>query len=171
MELNLTFRHMEATDSLRNYAIDKIKKLKKYLDTPLSANVVLSVEKFRHIADVSINVDGTIIRGVEETGDMYSAIDLVVDKLEKQIKKHRSKIRQRRGEEQVKEDREDVESLEENLIEAEQMIAKPMDPDEALMQLKANGLEFIVFRNSATQKINVLYRKSDNRFGLIEPIT
>jgi len=171
MELNLTFRHMEATDSLRNYAIDKIKKLKKYLDTPLSANVVLSVEKFRHIADVSINVDGTIIRGVEETGDMYSAIDLVVDKLEKQIKKHRSKIRQRRGEEQVKEDREDVESLEENLIEAEQMIAKPMDPDEALMQLKANGLEFIVFRNSTTQKINVLYRKSDNRFGLIEPIT
>ncbi len=171
MELNLTFRHMEATDSLRNYAIDKIKKLKKYLDTPLSANVVLSVEKFRHIADVSINVDGTIIRGVEETGDMYSAIDLVVDKLEKQIKKHRSKIRQRRGEEQVKEDREDVESLEENLIEAEQMIAKPMDPDEALMQLKANGLEFIVFRNSATQKINVLYRKSNNRFGLIEPIT
>lgn len=171
MGLNLTFRHMEATDSLRNYAIDKIKKLKKYLDTPLSANVVLSVEKFRHIADVSINVDGTIIRGVEETGDMYSAIDLVVDKLEKQIKKHRSKIRQRRGEEQVKEDREDVESLEENLIEAEQMIAKPMDPDEALMQLKANGLEFIVFRNSATQKINVLYRKSNNRFGLIEPIT
>ena len=169
MELNITFRHMETTDSLRNYAIDKIKKLKKYLDTPLNANMVLSVEKFRHIADVSINVDGTIIRGVEETGDMYSAIDLVVDKLEKQIKKHRSKIRQKRGEEQVRENREDTESLEENLIEAEQMIAKPMDPNEALMQLKANGLEFIVFRNSATQKINVLYRKSNNRFGLIEP--
>ncbi|HDI78683.1 MAG TPA: ribosome-associated translation inhibitor RaiA [Desulfobacteraceae bacterium] len=169
MELNITFRHMETTDSLRNYAIDKIKKLKKYLDTPLNANMVLSVEKFRHIADVSIYMDGAIIRGVEETGDMYSAIDLVVDKLEKQIKKHRSKIRQKRGEEQVRENREDTESLEENLIEAEQMIAKPMDPNEALMQLKANGLEFIVFRNSATQKINVLYRKSNNRFGLIEP--
>ena len=92
MDITVTFRHMEPTDSLRNYAEEKISKLNKYLDFPLEAHIVLTVEKFRHIADVTLSLNGTRIKGVEETEDMFSAIDIVLDKIETQVKRHLSKI-------------------------------------------------------------------------------
>ena len=82
MEIMVTFRHIEPTESLRVYAQEKLSKLKKYLDTPIEAHIVLEVEKFRHIADVTMNADGTRMNATEETGDLYSAIDQVVDKIE-----------------------------------------------------------------------------------------
>ena len=98
MEITVTFRHTEPIESLRDYAEEKISKIKKYLDTPLDAHIVLSVEKFRHQADVTLVMNGTRIKAVEETGDMYSAIDQVMDKIEKQVKRHLSKIRDHRSE-------------------------------------------------------------------------
>ncbi len=88
MDITVTFRHTEPIESLRTYAEDKISKLRKYMDAPLEAHVVLTVEKFRHQADVSMSVNGTLVKAVEETGDMYSAIDQVMDKIEKQVKRH-----------------------------------------------------------------------------------
>src|SRR3989339_1630538 len=98
MEIMVTFRHIEPTESLQLYAQEKLFKLRKYLDTPIEAHVVLEVEKFRHIADVTLNADGTRIKAAEETGDLYSAIDQVVDKIESQLKRHRSRIREKRPE-------------------------------------------------------------------------
>jgi len=168
---------MQPTESLKNYAEEKLSKIKRYLDFPLEAHVVLSVEKFRHIADVTLSVNGTWIKGIEETDDMYSAIDQVMDKLEKQVKKYLSKIRNRRTENRKGEETLDVEETEEDVafglsgpsIEVEKMIAKPMDPEEAAMQLFNSQQDFIVFRNSRSEEINVIYKRKDGNLGLIEP--
>ena len=88
MDITVTFRHTEPIESLKTYAEEKISKINKYLDSPMEAHIVLTVEKFRHQADVTLNLNGTLIKAVEETGDMYSAIDQVMDKTEKQVKRH-----------------------------------------------------------------------------------
>jgi len=177
MDIIVTFRHMEPTESLRTYAEDKLSKIKKYLDFPIEAHVVLAVEKFRHMADVTLSVNGTRIKGFEETEDMYSAIDQVMDKIEKQVKRYRSKIRNRRIENRKGEDTHDLEeteevtdlSLEEPSIEVEKMVAKPIDLEEAAMQLELSQQDFLVFRNSQSMDINVIYKRKDGNLGLIEP--
>ena len=177
MDIMVTFRHMEPIESLKIYAEEKISKINKYFDSPSEAHIVLAVEKFRHLADVTLSIDGTRIKGVEETGDMYSAIDQVVDKIEKQVKRHLSKIRNRRpetikdGESLVSDVTEDVTSpsAEEPIIETEKLVAKPMDPEEAAMQLNLSQQDFLVFRNSRSREINVLYKRRDGNLGLIEP--
>ena len=177
MDITVTFRHMEPTESLRTYAEEKVSKIKKYLDFPLEAHVVLTVEKFRHVADVTLSVNGSRIKGVEETEDMYSAIDQVMDKIQKQVKKHRSKIRNRRAV-SIRDDEtlagEEAEEgtvfvAEEPTIEIEKMVAKPMDPEEAAMQLVMSKQDFLVFRNSSSGEINVIRKRRDGNLGLIEP--
>ncbi len=175
MEIKVTFRHTEPMNSLRDYAIEKISKLDKYLDFPAEAHVVLSVEKFRHQVDVTLNLNGTWIKAVEETEDMYSAIDQVADKLEKQVKKYMEKIRTRRSETwhsevSSAEREEDTVSSEQFVIEVEEMEAKPMDPEEAAMQLSYSNQDFLVFRNSNTNQINVIYKKKNGNLGLIQPV-
>ncbi|MFH1480807.1 MAG: ribosome-associated translation inhibitor RaiA [Pseudomonadota bacterium] len=177
MDITVTFRRMEPIESLKIYAEEKISKIDKYFDFPIEAHIVMSLEKFRHIADVTLSLDGVRIKGVEETGDMYSAIDQVVDKIETQVKKYRAKIRDRRPENIKGEDVLDAEaeeesgvlSLEEPAIEIEKIVAKPMDPEEAAMQLTASSLDFLVFRNSRSEEINVIYKRKDGNLGLIEP--
>ncbi len=177
MEITVTFRRMEPTESLRLYAVEKLSKIRKYLDSPLEAHVVLEVEKFRHMADVTLSVDGTWVKAVEETGDMYSAIDQVMDKIEKQVKRHLSKIKERRGE-----NLKGGEALaggltpetaapggEEPVIQVEKLVAKPMDPEEAAMQLSLSSQDFLVFRNPRSREINVVYKRRDGNLGLIEP--
>ena len=97
MQISVTFKHIDASEPLKTYVSEKLDRFDKYLYNPAEANVVLSVEKFRHIADVNIVGDGLTIKGKEETEDMYSAIDMVLDKLEKQIKKSKEKQRSRRA--------------------------------------------------------------------------
>ena len=154
MDINVTFRHTEPIESLKAYAEEKIAKLDKYLDYPGEAHIVLTVE----------------------TSDMYSAIDQVMDKVEKQLKRHLSKIRDRRTEgvreeEVVSEGETEGTSIleEEPVIEVEKLEAKPMDPEEAAMQLGFSTQEFLVFRNAKSNEINVLYRRKDGNLGLIEP--
>jgi putative sigma-54 modulation protein len=179
MQINLTFRNIEPAMSLREYAEGKIARVKKYIEEPIEAHVVLKVEKFRHIAEVSIDANGLRINGTEETNDMYSAIDMVVDKIEAQVRKYREKLRRRKPADGVKhlavsmnvlasgdleEDREP------RVIKTEQFYAKPMDVDEAIMQLDLSNSEFLVFTNSRTHRLNVLYRRQDGNYGLIEPM-
>jgi len=179
MEITVTFRHTEPIESLRAYAEEKVSKIRKYLDVPLDAHIVLTVEKFRHIADVTLSLNGTPIKAVEETGDMYSAIDQVMDKLENRVKKHLSKIRDHRQEvgkaqpESLADESAEAAalSLEEPVIEVEKMVAKPMDPEEAAMQLNLMKQDFLVFRNAKSREINVIHKRSDGNLGLIEPET
>lgn len=170
MEITVTFRHMDPIESLKIYAEEKVSKINKYLDYPTEAHVVLTVEKFRHIADVTLSLNGTRIKAVEETEDMYAAIDQVMDKVEKQVKRHMSKIRDRRSESQKGGEGDEIaEAAEEPVIEVEKLVAKPMDAEEAAMQLNMSAQEFLVFRNPRTNDINVIYKRRDGNLGLIEP--
>lgn len=176
MQTQITFRHIEPSAALREYAEEKLSRIKKYLDEPIDAHVVLRVEKFRHIVEVTISVDGQRINGVEETDNMYSAIDMVADKIEGQVRKYKDKVRRwkpgnsDKGFSAETEAAEGLEEEETQIIRTQQVYAKPMDVDEAMMQLKLSNGEFIVFTDRATNHINVLYRRKDGHYGLIEPI-
>jgi len=179
MQINVTFRHIEPSDPLRAYAEEKISRVKKYLDEPVDAHVVLKVEKFRHIAEVTIDANGLRINGAEETDDMYSAIDKLADTLEGQVKKGKEKVRRRKPVTMGKDfggttvppaadlSEDDRET---RVIRSEQVHAKPMDVDEAVMQLNVGGGEFMVFTNRRTGRVNVLYHRKDGHFGLIETV-
>ena len=136
---------------------------------------MLSVEKFRHIAEISITGDRLNINGREEINDMYSAIDMALDKLEKQIKKSKQKIRERRAgskssikeisEKQMEGPAEDVGPQ----VVVRNIDYKPMDVEEAVMQMDLLTDNFLVFTNARTDKVNVLYRRKDGHYGLIQP--
>jgi putative sigma-54 modulation protein len=179
MQINVTFRHIEPSEALKDYAEDKISRIKKYLEEPIEAHVVLRTEKFRHIAEVTIGANGMRINGREETDDMYSAIDLVADTIEGQVRKGKDKSRRRNpintgkefaGGTAVPETEVPAEERETRVIRAEQIYAKPMDVDEAVMQLTLSNGEFMVFTNRLTNRINVLYHRRDGHYGLIETI-
>ena len=164
MQVNVTFRHVDSSDSIRQYAIDRVNRVNKYIDTSCEANVVLMVEKFRHIADVTIMFNGYKINGQEETGDLYSAIDMVMDKIERQVKKEPSLEYTMNV---IAAESDDDEGM--RIIETQSEFAKPMDVNEAVMQLELIDHDFLVFTNSETQQINVIYRRKDGHYGLIQP--
>ena len=175
MQTSVTFKNLDSSENLRSYVSDKLDRFDKYLYNPAEANVVLSVEKFRHIAEINIKGDRLNINGKEETEDMYSAIDMVLDKLETQIKKSKEKNRERRTGSKFR-DRADASTetpVGEDDFERQVKIInidyKPMDVDEAVMQMELVDDNFLVFTNSRTNSINVLYRRKDGHFGLIQP--
>ncbi len=177
MQVSVTFRRMEPSEALKTYVQERTGKLTKYIDKPLESQVTLSVEKFRHIAEVIINANGIRIAGQEAHDDMYAAIDLVMDKIERQIKKYREKIRKHKpvvGKELTwRRDIYDQDSFDEDrepqVIRTENYFVKPMSVDEAAMQMDLTQQEFLVFNNASTTSINVLYRRKDGNYGLIVP--
>jgi putative sigma-54 modulation protein len=175
MQTSVTFKNLDPSEHLKAYVRDKLDRFDKYLYNPAEANVVLSVEKFRHIAEISIIGDRLTINGKEETNDMYSAIDMTLDKLEKQIKKSKQKIRERRpGNRPVPKGVGPVGDLameDETVrqIKIKNIDYKPMDVDEAVMQMDLVTDNFLVFTNARTDQINVLYRRKDGHYGLIQP--
>mgnify|MGYP003702226811 CR=1 FL=1 len=175
MQTSVTFKNLDSSDHLKNYVSDKLDRFDRLLDNPAGANVVLRVEKFRHIAEININGDRMTINGKEETEDMYSAIDMVLDKLEKQIKKGKEKTRERRSKARAKAQtpgRETVVDLEEDFpkqVKIKNIDYKPMDVDEAVLQMDLTSDNFLVFTNARTDQINVLYRRHDGDLGLIQP--
>jgi len=160
---------------LKSYVSDKLDRFDKYLDNPGEANVVLAVEKFRHIAEINIAGDRLTIIGSEETNDMYSAIDMALDKLEKQIKKSKQKTRERRsaGKNRNRSMLEESDSLPdedtERQIKIRNIEYKPMDIEEAVLQMDLIEDNFLVFTNARSDRINVLYRRRDGHYGLIQP--
>ncbi len=180
MQIMVTFRHVDPSDHIRNYVEEKLSRLEKYIDSTSEAHVVLSVEKFRHTADVSLSGDGLRLKGVEETEDMYSAIDAVVDKIEKQIKRRLAKRKNRKSQhgENIKAlsftmNVLDQSRLDENeepaVVQTRRIQAKPMDVEEAVMQLDLIKNDFLVFTNARTRVVNVVYRRKDGQLGIIEP--
>ena len=175
MQTSVTFKNLDPTDTLKSYVRDKLDRFDRYLDNPAEANVVLLVEKFRHIAEININGDRLTINGKEETNDMYSAIDMVLDKLEKQIKKNKQKIRERRPGVKAKNIalmEADINLPDEELvreIKVKNIEYKPMDVEEAVLQMDLLNNSFLVFTNARSDQVNVLYRRKDGHYGLIQP--
>ncbi len=188
MQVTVTGRKIEMTDALRNYAEEKIlKKVKKHMDRTIDAHIVLSVEKYRHIAEVTINVNGTIIHGKEETEDMYSSIDSAVDKIERQMKRHKERIvaLKSKREAGLCEKKEGIKKTTANnsvnkevqkygierplIIKKKRLEAESMSVEEAVKQMDILNSNFFVFTNSKNDKVNVLYQIKDGNYGLIEP--
>lgn len=175
MQTSVTFKNLDPSEHLKAYVGEKLNRFDKYLYNPAEANVVLSVEKFRHMAEINIIGDRLSINGKEETDDMYSAIDMVLDKLEKQIKKNKQKIRGHRSGSKARSRDfldEDMELPDENpagRVMIRNIEYKPMDVEEAVMQMELVTDNFLVFTNSRTDKVNVLYRRKDGNYGLIQP--
>jgi len=177
MQIEVSFKHMEQSDPLRDYVTDKLEKVLKPLVEPVNAQAVLHVEKYRHIAKVTVHANGIIIKGKEETNDMYSSVDLVLDKLDRQVKKYREKIVRHGSREAVREFRAShsvfpdvsTDMLEPEIIMRKEIVLKPISVDEAIMQMELMGKNFLLFNNSQTQSLNVIYIRDDGHFGLIEP--
>jgi putative sigma-54 modulation protein len=181
MQTTVSFKNLDPSDNLKAYVSDKLDRFDKYLDAPADASVVLSVEKFRHITEINIVGDRLKIKGKEETNDMYSAIDMVLDKLEKQIKKNKQKKRDRRsgGSKTMV-----MESMAEAVaiapapstddgpkeVKVKSIDYKPMDVEEAILQMDLSDDSFLVFTNARTDQINVLYHRNDGHYGLIQPL-
>lgn len=180
MNYNIRGEHMEVTDALRDYVEKKLSRLEKYFNAPLQSNVhvKLSVVRDLHHVEVNIPFPGGLLRAEVRNNDMYAAIDLVIDKLEGQIRKHKTKVNRKFrqiGKELFKDNldnsaaraREEEEELE--LVRTKQFTLKPMDVEEAILQMNMIGHSFFVFANMDTEKVNVVYRRNDGKYGLIEP--
>jgi putative sigma-54 modulation protein len=175
MQTSVTFKNIDPSEHLKAYVSDKLDRFDKYLDNPAEANVVLTVEKFRHIAEINIAGDKLTIIASEETNDMYAAIDMALDKLEKQIKKSKQKIRERRSASKNR-NRSKLEETDllpdedaERQIKIRNIEYKPMDIEEAVLQMDLIEDNFLVFSNARSDRVNVLYRRKDGHYGLIQP--
>ncbi len=174
MKVMVTFRHQDSEERLQEYVKQKISKLAKYFHRPVEANVVFSVEKFRHQAEITITADQTTFTGRETAGDAMSAFDLCLKVIEIQARRYRDRMKHRRGRE---EDDSVPEGFAEDanssavprIIKSDRYIKKPLSLEDALLLLRENHDDFLVFRNADSEKVSVLYRRKDGNFGLIEP--
>ncbi len=182
MKLDIRGRNIEVTDALKDYTTKRLSKLDKYLDETRTAQVAMSLEgekhKEKHKVEVTIPLNGLIIRAEVGADDMYSAIDLVVEKLDKQIDKHKTKLyRRHRGSglrqamagEAKPQDLEKEYSDRFPIVKTKRFVMKPMDTEEAIMQMGLLGHNFFMFYNANTGTINVVYKRMDGNYGLIEP--
>jgi len=171
-------KNIEITPSLREYVEKRVGKVTKYFDNVGEISVLLTVSKGRHIVEVTVPVQGGILlRGEEATMDMYTSIDLVVEKLERQIHKQKTKLARRfRGGGFKAEalnvpavpEKQDETDEEYKVVKTKRFIVKPMDTQEAIMQMNLLNHNFFVFRDSETEEVNVVYKRTDGNYGLIE---
>ena len=178
MQMTVTGRHFEVTDALRQHIDTKIQKIERFLDGITDVHVVLSVEKHRHSAEMTLlQANGTTLRSLEETHDMYESVDRVIDKIEKQARKlNKKRETSRKGRKSTKDlevlvDDDDIPDAgaKPKIIRTHKFAVKPMPEDEAAMQLGMSAEDFLVFLSSESNRIHVMYKRKDGNYGLIEP--
>ncbi len=176
MRTVITGRHMDVSPALHERVDKKLKKLDKYFGSNTEAHVFMHVEKGRHIMEITIVYDGITFRAEEHSDNMFKSIDSVLKKIDKQIKHHRSKLEKRlktgafNGDTEEPLEGDEFEDLPEiELVKTKRFPVKPIDVEEAKMQMQLVGHNFYVFTNSDTEQVNVLYRRKDGNLGLIEP--
>ena len=176
MRLSVRGKNIVVTDALREYVEKKVGRIARYFHREPEAVAVLSVEKERQIVELTLQLNGMILRAEEETDDMYASVDLAVDKLERQIRKFKTRINRRArrldGEKPLVQapDLDAGEDEELRVVKVKRFAVKPMDPEEAILQMDLLGHDFFVFRNAETQEVNVVYRRKGGGYGLIEPL-
>lgn len=191
MKVMITGRHMEMTDALKAYVENSLGKVKAHFDKVIDVDVVLDIEKHRHIAEVNLHANGIRIHSRESSSDMYASVDSVIDKIEKQVRKYKDRIikhKPRHAKEERGYDHSIIEveaelaavaeaavaagteeTLRHRVIKEEMRPIKPMTVDEAVMQLELVEEPFLVFLNVATDQVNVLYKRGQDMFGLFGP--
>lgn len=184
MVIHIKGKHVEVTDALENYIEKKLQKLDKYFHDIREANVILSVQRGMQMVEVQLEGDGILLRGEERRGnDMYASIDEVVEKLESRVKKFKGKragksidegpkeknaIKDQQMEDAYGREQEDTAELL-TVVRTKRFALKPMTPEEAAQQMELVHHTFFVFRNTDTEDVNVVYKREDGNYGLIEP--
>lgn len=176
MKFNIRGDKLEITDAIGSYVESKLSKLNKYFkDDDLLANVLLRVRENSQIIEVTIPTDKFILRSEEEDKDLYAAIDLVTDKLERQIRKNKTRLNKQNVDNKYKEFNFDYEVFEDEdtndnelIVKRKKLEMKPMDEEEAILEMNLLGHEFFVYKDMNTDNINVLYKRKDGNYGLIE---
>ena len=170
MKVTITGKNIEVSEYLRDLALKKIAKLERYFPEDTEVLITMAVEKNRHIVEVTIPYQG-IIRGEESTGDMYASIDNVIEKLEKQIHRHKTRLEKSLRYDDASPEYDDYDDEDEgpHIVRVKRFSMKPMSVEEAMLQLELLGHSFFVFTNAETDRINVIYARKDGNFGLIEP--
>ena len=176
MDITVRGKNIEVTPALVNYATKKVGKLSKFFRKETSAQVVMSVVRDSHIVEVTVKFNGLILRGEESTGDMYASIDKVVDKLEKQVAKYKTRLSKsmrqkglRAANEKLAPSLPEEEHEEYRVVKTKRFPLKPMDLEEAILQMNLLGHSLFVFVNAHCNRVNVLYRRQDGDYGLIDP--
>lgn len=176
MRIKITGRNIELTPGIKAAVEDKLSKLEKYFTPDTDVFVTLSVEKERQKIEVTIPIKGHIIRSEQVSNDMYVSIDLVEEVIERQLKKHRTKLVTKKQEgagnfqpEFLDSDIDDDEEDSVKIVRTKRFGVKPMYPEDACVQMELLGHDFFVFRNAETDEVNVVYKRKGNTFGLIEP--
>ena len=170
MNIQVRGRNVEVTEALKDYITKRVGKVEKYLDNIREAHVTLAVERGFHRVEVTIPVNGIILRGEESTPDMYASVDLVVEKLEKQVQKHKGRLVKRLSKAVGETPDELLADYDyPQIVRTKRFAIKPMAVDEAVLQMNLLGHSFFVFSNSDSEQVNVLYKRKDGNYGLIEP--
>ena len=173
MAIAVRGKNIEITPALKDYVEKRVGKIAKYFETLGEITVVLTVAKGRHIVEVTVPLNGILLRGEESTTDMYTSIDLVIEKLERQIEKYKTKLARKlksgtfKGE--VPAGARDLGDDEFRVVKTKRFAIKPMTTEEAIMQMNLINHDFYVFTNAETEEVNVLYRRKEGGYGLIEP--
>lgn len=175
MKVIVSGKNVVVTDALRSSVESKISKLEKFFNQEVEAKATLSVEKTRQIIEVTIPINGAMLRAEEVTEDMYTSIDKVVDKLTRQLRKHKTKLENRNIKyetirfENIPLLQEEDDSVESKIVKTKRFPVKPMSAEEAVLQMELIGHNFFVYTNSETEDVNVVYKRKDGNYGLIEP--
>ena len=166
-------RDIDITDAMRSYAEEKLAKLDRFSDQIVDARVVMSYDDRIGGApakvEVQLNLPNGMVRAEERGGDTYTATDLVVDKLERQLKKFKGRMIAKRGQEKPAPEPEDDADRPPEVVRVKRYVLRPMSPDDAAMQMEALGHDFFVFKNVDTDLVSVIYLRHDGDYGMIEP--
>ena len=173
MRVTVTGKNIEITNALKNVVEKKLDKLDKYFSPNVEAHATLSVQKNRQIIEVTIPFNGVILRGEEATDDMYASIDLVLDKLERQIKKQKTKLQKRMYGDSLRfqfiPDEDIKNGNEPRIVKTKRFAIKPMSDEEAVLQMELLGHNFFMYESAESGDVNVIYKRKDGNYGLIEP--
>ena len=176
MKITTTSRHYELTPALKEYAEAKIQNLTTYFDNIVSAHIIFGVEKYRHLVEITLHINGRDIVGHDVSEDMYTSVDRVAEKLERQLLKHKGKFYKKKPRKHAtreidlppEQPSESQETEESEIIPADPIEFPHMTIDEAVSMFARNGKGFSIFSNRVTNRLNVLYRREDGTIGLIE---
>jgi putative sigma-54 modulation protein len=179
MQVNITFRHLDPTEALKSHVRDRVAHVQKYIDRPSEAHAVLHVENLDHHAEITVKAGRFLLRGTAKSADMYASIDAAADKIERQLKKHKEKLQSHKLNGHATPEWAPVDVRHDVLdtlahgnghrvVKSTQFQAKPMTVEEAILQLDLLDTSFYVFQNAADRAINVVFKRDDGNYGLVE---
>lgn len=174
MKFNIHGKKLEVTDSIKDYIENKIGRLDKYFDNPenITATVVIKLTGKNQVVEVTINTHSFVIRGEEANSDLYASIDLVSDKIERQIRKNKTRMHKKINKEKLKDFNltyeNDQEEKNDIIVKRKTIETKPMDEEEAILQMELLGHDFFVFKNANTDEFNIIYKRKEGNYGIIE---